>query len=221
MTSWMVLALIAGLVALALWVMRVPRALASFVGAAMLLGATGYALTGSPGLPGHAVAAAKKDGQVNPDLVALREQLFGRFTFADQYLKTSDALIAGGNTAFGAQVLIGGLYKAPHDPALWTGLGLALQEHDQGQLSPAAKLAFYQAMKVAPNHPGPPLFYGLALVRTGDFKGTRAAWQRALKLAPPDTQMHREIQFRLTLLNVLMKRMADAEAARGKGAPPP
>jgi cytochrome c-type biogenesis protein CcmH/NrfG len=42
------------------------------------------------------------------------------------------------------------------------GLGNALVLHADGMMTPAAELAFQRAAKLAPDHPGPKFFYGLA-----------------------------------------------------------
>lgn len=212
MIGWAVFALIAGLAALSLWLMRVPRVMGSFVGAAMMLGATGYVLSGHPGQAGHAVRADHRGTPIEPELIALRETMFGRFTYAETYLKASDAMMSAGNAPYAVQVVLGGLYKDPQDAALWSWLGIVLQRNDGGQVSPAAQLAFYRAMTLAPRHPGPRFFYGLALIRTGDLKGARRAWLNALALTPRTVGARREIAVRLALLDVLIAQTERAPA---------
>ena len=52
---------------------------------------------------------------------------------------------------------------------LWVGLGNALVAHADGMMSPAAELAFDRADRLAPEHPAPRFFYGLALAQGGQF----------------------------------------------------
>ncbi|WP_204349524.1 tetratricopeptide repeat protein, partial [Stenotrophomonas maltophilia] len=71
----------------------------------------------------------------------------------------------------------GAVRQVPEDAALWTGFGLALAEYDGNQISPAAQFAFGKASALSPQHPGPPFFYGLALVRANRFAEARPWWE--------------------------------------------
>ena len=53
-------------------------------------------------------------------------------------------------------------------------------------LTPASELAFRRANELAPNHPAPRFFYGLALARSGDAKNAVAIWREILAKAPAD-----------------------------------
>jgi Flp pilus assembly protein TadD len=89
--------------------------------------------------------------------------------------------------------MLGAVRKAPNDLGLWAGLGLALAEHDGDQISPAARYAFDRAEQLAPNHPGPPFYRGIALARSGDLAAARQAWGRALRLVPPTASYRNEM----------------------------
>src|SRR3546814_11342997 len=54
---------------------------------------------------------------------------------------------------------------------------------------------------LAPKHPGPPFFLGLAYVRAGEFAEARPFWARALDLTPGDASYRPEIAVRLMLLD--------------------
>ncbi len=73
----------------------------------------------------------------------------------------------------------------PGDPILWIGLGNALADH-AGTLTPASELAFRRAAELAPGHPAPRFFYGLALARSGDAKDAVALWKQILAEAPAE-----------------------------------
>lgn len=211
MTGWFVfalLALAAGGLALRL---GVPRALASFLGAALALGAAGYALQGRPGLPGMPVTAAATAGEVDPGLSALRLRMFGRFTRAEPYLAGADALTRAGATGSAVRLLLGGVNAAPADFALWTALGGAYADHDGNSVSPAARLSFDRAMQLAPDHPGPPFFLGVAHVRAGEFRQARDWWALAYRLTPATSSYRPEIGARLELLD----RLLASEAGQG------
>ncbi|MGI4731529.1 MAG: tetratricopeptide repeat protein [Janthinobacterium lividum] len=197
-----------GLAAAALlWRLRIARPLWSLVGAAMMLGATGYALQGRPALPGHPTEADAKAIEVDPGLVMLREDMFGRFTADAAYMTASDAMLRSGDAGAAVQVMLGGIRQYPGSIQLWTGLGTALVAHDGDQVSPPALLAFQQATRLSPRHPGPPFFTGLAYVRAGRFAEARPYWRRALALSPADAPYRAPITVRLALLDVYLDRM--------------
>jgi hypothetical protein len=216
--GWVILGLLALASGLLLWRMRVAPALWSLVGAAMMLGAIGYSIQGRPGLAGVSAQGQRERRTIDPGLKELRQAMFGRFNFEESYFVAADALLSSGAVAPAAQVMLGGVYKAPKSAALWTWLGMMLVEKDGGTLSPAAKLAFEQGMRLAPKHPGPVFFYGLALARTNDFARTRELWLRALALTPRDASFRQDIAARLVLVDRLLEMQAQERRA-GAGQP--
>lgn len=178
----------------------VPRALWTAVGAALMLGATGYALQGRPMLPGRPARGAVAGQEDDPALTDLRDRLLGRYTLDHAYMVAGDAMTRRGDRRAAARAILGGVRKLPESFALWTELGTVLAAHD-GQVSPAAKFAFDRAGRLAPQQPGPPFFEGLAYVRAGDFAAARPYWARALALSPRDASYTREIAVRLALLD--------------------
>ena len=211
--GWVWLALIAAATFGFLWRFGVPRSLASFVAAALMLGAAGYALQGRPTLHGSPARASAKGGETDAELAKLRLDLFGRFTYAEPYFAMSDGLARAGDKAGAVKVLLGGVNSARDNAALWTALGTAYAEHDGNRLSPPARLAFDRALKIAPEHPGPPFFLGLALIREGRFQEARPWWARAYRLTPADASYREAIGLRLALLDRLL--------ASDSLAPPP
>ena len=151
--------------------------------AAMLAGASGYALQGRPGLPGSPRAAAVSR-QVLP-LTGARNAFFGQFTRTGHWLLMSDSMARKGRTADAAGLMRSAVREHPNDPVLWVGLGNALVDH-AGVLTPAAQLAYERAMELAPGHPAAPFFFGLALARSGDRAGAVAMWRQVLANAPAD-----------------------------------
>jgi len=217
MMGWAMLLLIMVAAALLLWLSGYPRRLWTVAATALMLGAAGYAWQGSPGLAGHPVAAAEKAGEIDSNLVALREALFGRFDFAFAYFTAADAMTRAGSPRLAANVMVGAVRKAPDNGALWTGLGLALAENDGMQISPASKFAFERAMQLWPQHPGPPFFYGLAHVREGKFAEARPYWAKAVALSPEKAPYRAELEARLFLLD----RFLEAKAAQERGQTQP
>jgi tetratricopeptide (TPR) repeat protein len=199
--GWVFLLLLGGAAMAGTVLLGTARALWSSVGAALMLGGAGYALQGSPTLPASPAQAAAQAGEDDPGLAILRDELFGRFTADNAYLIAADALSRSGDTRAAASLLIGGLNAMPRSVSLWTALGTTLARHDGDQVSPAALFAFQQAARLAPQHPAPPFFLGLAQVRAGNLAAARAPWVRALALAPAGAPYRAPIAERLALLD--------------------
>jgi cytochrome c-type biogenesis protein CcmH len=183
--GWIILLwLIAASLAL-LWGLGVRGGLLTGSAAALLVGASGYALQGRPNMPG-APAAIGEGHDVFP-LTDARHAFFGYFTPAESWLRMSEALERDGNSADAVGILQNAVKRYPADPQLWVGLGNALVDHARG-LTPPAELAYRRAAEMAPGHPGAPFFYGLALARSGDREAAVAIWQNILKTAPKDAE---------------------------------
>ncbi len=210
LTGWLFLALLGVGAFGGLVLLGVRRSLWSLAGAALMLGAAGYALQGRPELAGAPVQAAGKRGTVDPDLARLRLDMFGRFTYAEPYFAMSDAMIRAGADRSAVAALLGGLNTAGENPALWTALGQAYVAHDGG-LSPAARFAFGRALQIAPEHPAPPLFYGIALVNEGRWIEARRWWSRAYRLSPQNAAYREWIASRLVMLDEAI-RQQDGES---------
>ncbi len=166
-----------------LWLLGNRGGLLTASAAALLLGASGYALQGSPGLPG-APAQGAEARDIFP-LTDARHAFFGNFTPAESWLRISEALARDGKSEDEVGILQNAVRRYPGDPQLWIGLGNALVDHSRG-ITPPAELAYRRAAEMAPGHPGAPFFYGLALARSGDRQGALAVWQQLLKTAPAD-----------------------------------
>jgi cytochrome c-type biogenesis protein CcmH len=164
-----------------LWLLGVRTGLLKAVAAALLLGASGYALQGSPGLPGSLAQGA--EGRSVVPLTEARHAFFGNFSGAESWLVMSEALARNGNMQDAVGILQNAVRRYPADEELWIGLGNALVDHAHG-LTPPAELAFQRAAEVAPGHPAAPFFYGLALARSGDRAAAVEIWRRILANAP-------------------------------------
>lgn len=211
--GWFALAGIAA-AALALMVLlRLPRPLIGFAGAAIMLGATGYALQGRPTLAASPPVPPESAALAEPELVALRQQLFGRFHASNSYWFIADALARSGDERAAARVMLNGVRAQPQNMAIWTGLGFRTAGAD-GAMSPAARVAFRRARALNPEHPGPLFFEGLAYVRLGDLSAAQGAWRRALAVSTPGAPWTEGIALRLSLLDRFAAMQAAAEAAR-------
>lgn len=149
--------------------------------AAILLGSAGYILQGRPLLAG-----SPRDEGARPapmPLTAPRQAMLGRFNQADRWLIIADSFASRGKTEDAVKVLQSAIRAHPDDFALWIGLGNALVDHS-GMNNPAATLAFQRARELAPNHPAPLFFQGLALARSGQQPEALAMWRQAQQLTP-------------------------------------
>jgi cytochrome c-type biogenesis protein CcmH len=181
--GWAILLLLVALSLGGLWRLGVRGGLLKASAAALLLGASGYALQGSPDLRG-APAQSSEGGDVFP-LTEARHAFFGQFTPAESWLRMSEALARDGKSEDAIGILQNAARRYPGDAQIWIGLGNALVDHAHG-LTPPAELAYSRAAEAAPGYPAAPFFYGLALARSGDREGAVELWKQVLAKAPPN-----------------------------------
>jgi cytochrome c-type biogenesis protein CcmH len=182
----------------ALWLFGVRAGLFKAAAAALLVGASGYALQGSPNLP-DAPARNSEAANVLP-LTEARHAFFGRFTPAESWLAMSEALARRGHGSDSVGILQNAVRRYPGDPQLWIGLGNALVDHGRG-LTPPAEFAYQRAASLAPGHPAAPFFYGLALARSGDRDAAVAIWKGILQEAPKNASWRPLVEQGVTALD--------------------
>ena len=203
MAGWALFLGLAIAAAAMLWRLHFPVQLKTFVLAAVMLGAAGYAWQGRPGWAGMPAKPATRGYAMSDETLALRNAMFGRFGAGVAYLIPSDAMMRIGAADSATGWLRAGINRDPGNVALWTQLGTVIATRD-GAVSPAADLAFRRAIALAPREPGPWFFLGLAEIRSGRFVEARAAWARSLALTPADFGYRPEIAARLALLDRLL-----------------
>jgi cytochrome c-type biogenesis protein CcmH/NrfG len=186
--GWLALLILAPAAFAAIWRFgRLDRAGSQLLAAALLLALAGYAWQGSPGVPGSPQAGAERPPVPETAFATLRRDMFGQFDSADRWLSMSDRYLGRGDTGQAAGLIRSALRAHPDNAILWTGYGDALVVHGNGLLGPAADLAFRRAISLAPKHPGPRIFYGIALAQNGRFEEAELSWRQALALSPPDS----------------------------------
>jgi cytochrome c-type biogenesis protein CcmH len=196
--GWVVLiALIAASLGL-LWGLKVRGGLLTASAAALMLGASGYALQGRPDLPG-ALAAGEEGRDIFP-LTDARHAFFGYFTPAEPWLRMSEALARDGKSEDAIGILQNAVTRYPGDAQLWIALGNALVDQARG-LTPPAEFAYQRAAAMAPGHPAAPFFYGLALARSGDRQSAVEIWKRILAKAPKDASWRPLVEQGVATLN--------------------
>jgi len=218
--GWIVLCLVGLVAGFALWIGGVARPLWSFAGATLMLGAAGYALQVGPSLPGHPVESFAEPIEVDPAMTQLRQSMLGALTADDAYLVAADAMTRSGDTRSAVLVVLGGIKRYPKSLTLWTGLGTELEQHD-GTVSPATLFAFRHAMYLAPEHPAPPFFLGMAYIRAGQYAVARPYLARALTLTPARISYREPIAEQLRALDAYLAaaEQAQTQAAAAASAP--
>lgn len=199
--GWLFLLLIALLVLGALWRFGGLRgASLELLGAALLLGVAGYAWQGSPRLAGSPTPPKEAKAQPDSRFAEERERMLERFGSDAQILDAADAMHRSGLDAYAVALIRGGLEKNPQSADLWVGMGNALTLYANGMVTPAAELAFNRAQAIAPDHPGPPYFMGLAFAQSGQLDRAEAVWQSLLDRAPANAPWRQNIEQRLAEL---------------------
>ena len=199
------LALIAAATVGLLWLMKLRGPLLTLAAAAIAFGCAGYAWQGRPDLAGVPRSAGERGPPMS--LTGARVTLMGQFDRSDSWLIMSDNFAARGNSMNAVGILRSAVREHPRDYKLWVGLGNALVDHGRG-LNPAARLAYRNAAALAPDHPAPPFFLGLAEARSGNADDAVRLWRGILAKAPANASWRPLVE--------------DAVLAIGGGpAPPP
>jgi len=199
--GWAIMILLALATAAGLWrfVRRDVGAL-QFLGATLFLALAGYAWQGNPSFDGHPKAPPERGAVADSEFAKTREEMLGRFDRASSWLTMAEGYQRRGDTEGGVQIIRSGLRDNPNDPDLWVGLGNALVIHNDGMMSPAAELAFRRAARIAPDHPAPRYFFGLALAQGGNFDEAERIWRQLIAEAPPGAEYRGMIEERLQQL---------------------
>jgi len=213
--SWVLLIVLGALAFGAMILLGMPRRGWEAAGAALLFGLAGYALQARPGLPGAQQQAASKDLGDPAAIVEARKALAGGDAApGSNWLIIGDAFARNGQYAEAAEVLLGAVEKKPNDAEAWLALANALVGHADGTLTPAALYAYRNATAAAPDHPGPPLFLGMALASSGRLVEARTVWAKLLAATPADAPWRADLAERLAALDAFIARQEATGAAR-------
>jgi len=199
--GWFVILAAALTLFAALWrFARLDRTGLQLVAAALLFALAGYAWQGRPDLPGSPTRAAEQRQVPETAFATLRHDLIGRFDASDQWLTLSESYMREGNTEGAAQILESAIRAHPQNAILWIGYANALTVHAGGMVTPAAELAFRRAAGLAPAHPAPRFFYGLALAQGGRLDEGEAMWRSLLASSAPSAQWRELIERQIMLI---------------------
>jgi cytochrome c-type biogenesis protein CcmH len=209
-TGWVIAILMAAVTGIVLWrFARLPRGSGGFIGAALLVALAGYAWQAKPGLPGAPHKAP--DEAMFPDTLFAKQRLtmLERYGTVGQWLDFADALDRMGERRAAVSALNNAISQNPRSADLYVGLGNALVVHANGLVTPAARLAFDRAAAIAPNHPGPPFFLGLALAQAGQLDEAAQVWRDLLARAPADAPYRADLTQKLAQLDAMRAQRGD------------
>ncbi|MBB4212335.1 cytochrome c-type biogenesis protein CcmH [Rhodothalassium salexigens DSM 2132] len=216
---------------------QVPRAAVlalALVGVA--IGAVGYALVGDPNADRVARAersAAERARAPSPDQAEAAEEMAGLVDQLERVLKDDPdradgwAMLARYSGRMGQWSRSADAYERaarldPDKGDYWVGYGEALVQISEGQVTPAARLAFNRAAQVDPGHPAVAYYTGVALAQRGDAEAAIEIWQDALDRLPQEAERAR-VPFQVAMAqaraDLQMRSWRREPPASGAGAP--
>lgn len=169
--------------------------------AGLFLASAGYSWQGRPSLPGSPRRPPETQALPDSDFARMRQDMLGRFDTADRWLTIAEGFQRRGDTRGGAGLIRAALREHPDNSILWIGYGNALVIHAGGLVTPAAQLAFEKAAALAPQHPAPRFFFGLALAQSGRLDEAERVWRQLLATAPPDASWRAGVEAQLEQLD--------------------
>jgi cytochrome c-type biogenesis protein CcmH len=206
--GWLILLVLALGAFAAVWRFAgLDRAGMQLLASALLLACAGYAWQGSPGLAGAPKAPPENEEIPDSAFAQMRQDMLGRFDTADRWLTIAEGFQRRGDTQGAAGLIRSALREHPDNAILWIGYGNALVIHSGGLVTPAAELAFQRAATLAPDHPAPRFFFGLALAQSGRLDEAERIWRSLIDNAPADAPWRAQVEQQLQAL----------EQARGAG----
>lgn len=187
MNGWIMVAALAVVVAAFLWRFARPNGLVA-LGIAICVGGglAGYVLQGRPDLPAKPTLPRDEAYRGDTSFAKERGALLENLGNVGGWLNFADALQRAGMTGQAVEAMKVATKAFPDSPDLWVGLGNALVVHGDGFVSPAARLAFDRAGRLAPDHPGPAYFLGLAWLQSGNPGEALKVWEDLRAKSPPN-----------------------------------
>jgi cytochrome c-type biogenesis protein CcmH len=202
--GWVIAVILAAVTGLLLWrFARLPRGSGGFIAAAMLVALAGYGWQARPNLAGAPRAAPDEAMMPDTPFATERLKMLERFGTVGQWLDFADALDRMGERRAAVSALSNAISQNPNSADLYVGLGNALTVHAGGLVTPAARLAFEKAAEIAPNHPGPPFFFGLALAQAGQLDDAERVWRDLLDRSPADAPYRADLARKLAQLEAM------------------
>lgn len=215
--TWVPVIVLAALAFLAAVVLlKVAKAGWTLLGAALLFGLAGYALQGSPGQPAASGEASEKQTLDGELMVKARRAYFDTSQMPSRWVLTGDGFARRGDFAQAVGFYRSAAQENAEDEEAWLALGIALVEHADGTLTPAALTAFERAQALDEENAGPRYFLGLAWLRAGEAERTAALWREALEAAPDDAPWRESLALRLGQLERMLNAAPANRASAGQ-----
>lgn len=221
---WILLLLVALAIFLVMaFLLKLPRIGWELTGTALLVGIAGYALQGHPGQAGAPKEPVESAKTADEAMIKQRQDMSAGPGGGQNWLVTADGFSRNGQYGTAAQLLSRAVKENPENPDLWIALGVALVEHSNGMISPAATFAFQKAADINPEHPGPPFFFGQALAQSGRLPEARQVWSELLARTPKESPLHDELQSRVSRIDAMLGTATgqDPASAGAAGPTPP
>jgi len=140
--------------------------------------------------PPSARSAGEDSGDGQPSMADLVDRLSARMAEDPGRLEgwrlLGRSALNSGRPALAADAYARAIELAPEEGALHAALGEALVALTQGQVTPAAELAFERAAKREPANPAAGYYLGLAALQAGEPEAALERWKRLLARAPDD-----------------------------------
>ncbi len=152
----------------------------------LVLGLAGYLVAGQPMMPSRPAPPRAVEANIAPELDKAREQLLARMGDAALWMSFSDLLVRQGKADEAIEGLRMATRAMPDNADLWVTYGNVLLQHANGQMTPAAQLAFSRASEANPNHPAPLYFLALAWLQAGEPDEALKVMQVLEARSPPD-----------------------------------
>jgi cytochrome c-type biogenesis protein CcmH len=215
MMTWIAIGTLAfGAFVIAAFVLRLPQEGWGLFGAALVFGLTGYVWQGSPEQPSSPKPEQKREQESGEVMIGARETLFPQTVQKPSYLITADGFARRGQFADAAGFLRQGLRDNPKHAEGWLALGMALVEHADGNVTPAALDAYQRASAINPDNPAPEFFLGAAYLRGQQFREARAVWAALLKRTPENAPWRTDLEQRVAALDEMIASAPFAQGGR-------
>ena len=199
------------------FLLKLPRKSWAAVLAALALGLAGYALQGSPDLPGAPGQPRADKAEEGGAIVEMRQQLVGPSDKSrNPLVLTADALVRRGQFSNAAVLLRGAVHDNPKDAEAWLALGNALTFQADGMLTPAALLSYRRAAQLSPDSAGPAFFVGWALIRQGKLIEGREVWAGRLESMPKDAPGRDVLEKRLEGYDQILRKLVEEAQKSGR-----
>ena len=201
--------------AVAAFAFKLERALWTSLAAALAFGLAGYAWQARPDLPSAPKSVQDSQPQGDFDIVTQRREFItDEERSRANAMITADAMARRGKYVEASQFLSGVTGEDSDDFEAWLALGNTLVEHADGALTAPALYAYRQAASLAPAHPGPGYFLGVALIRQGRFMEARSIWAETLANAPEGAAGRAGLEERLQRLDGMLQGANASEPAQ-------